>query len=75
MMAARGLQKPIRCTGRFLLKEYREFLVKMTTKYNKVNVELKVTEKAIAFLKIEEAARRDSSNGQLDQSYRRCQFF
>jgi hypothetical protein len=47
----------------------------MTSKYNVVNAELKVTEKAIAFLKIEETARREGSNGQPDQSHRRCQFF
>jgi hypothetical protein len=52
------------------------FWSKMTIKYNnEINAELKVAEKAIAFLKIEEAARGDSSNGQLDQLQRRCQFF
>jgi hypothetical protein len=57
------------------LRNIVNFWSKMMIKYNEVNAELKVTEKAITFLKIEEAARRDSSNGQPDQSHRRCQFF
>jgi hypothetical protein len=62
------------------LRNIVNFWSKITIKYdNEVNAELKVkvTERAIAFLKIEEAARReDSSNGgQADQLHRRCQFF
>lgn len=57
------------------LRNIVNFWSKMTIKYNnEINAELKVAEKAIAFLKIEEAARRDSSNGHPDQS-QRCQFF
>jgi hypothetical protein len=57
------------------LRNIENFWSKMTIKYNnEINAELKVAEKTIAFLKIEEAARGDSSNGQLDQS-QRCQFF
>jgi hypothetical protein len=58
------------------LRNIMNFWSKMTIKHsNELNVELKITEKVTAFLKIEEAAKRDSSNGQLDQLQRRCQFF
>lgn len=57
------------------LRNIVNFWSKMTMKYNEVNAELKVTEKALIFLKIGQADRRDSSNGKLDQSHRRCRFF
>jgi tyrosine-protein phosphatase YwqE len=58
------------------LRNIVNFWSKMTIKYNnEINAELKITEKVTAFLKIEEAAKRDSSNGQLNQLQRRCQFF
>jgi hypothetical protein len=44
----------------------------MMMEYNKINAELKVTEKAIAFLKIGQAERRVSST---NRSHGRCQFF
>jgi hypothetical protein len=45
------------------LRNIVNFWSKMTMKYNGVNAELKVTEKALVFLKIGQADRRDSSMG------------
>jgi hypothetical protein len=46
----------------------------MIMEYNEINVELKLTEKAIAFLNIGQAERRVSFINQLDQLHRGVNF-